>query len=63
VSDREPDVTHVCIYDIDHLRQVVDKIVAEAEGGVQAIAVDCEWQGRVPGEDGALVVTFRRDCH
>jgi uracil-DNA glycosylase family 4 len=62
VKDREPDVTHVCIYDLEHLRQVVDKIVAETEGGVQAIAVDCEWQGRVPGEPGAYLRTIQW-CH
>jgi uracil-DNA glycosylase family 4 len=57
VGRREEGLHHEAIYTADRLRQVVDEIVADREH--TAIAVDCEWHGKYPTDEGAYLRTVQ----
>ena len=61
-SDVDPALAHETIHDVDRLREVVDRIVADGAGIAQPIAVDCEWHGKHPGDPKAYLRTVQF-CH
>jgi uracil-DNA glycosylase family 4 len=52
-------VDHADIYTEDTLRRVVDDIIADTTPNANIIAVDCEWHGEHPVDDGAYLRTIQ----
>lgn len=58
IGAAETGLRHVCLYTEQHLAAVVDEIIAESTG-TDVIAIDCEWHGKMPTEDGAYLRTVQ----
>jgi uracil-DNA glycosylase family 4 len=55
----EKGIKHVNIYTADHLQAVIDEIKSRDELWSDVIAVDCEWHGERPQDDGAYLRTVQ----
>jgi len=52
-------VDHADIYTEDALRELVDDMLADPDRNANIIAVDCEWHGDYPTEEGAYLRTIQ----
>ena len=62
IEDREAvaeEVDHADIYTEDTLRETVDAMLADPDPNANIIAVDCEWHGDYPTEEGAYLRTIQ----
>jgi hypothetical protein len=57
-EDIETGLRHVCLYSERSLKKVVDEILDESTG-VDVIAVDAEWQGKLPGPKESYLRTVQ----
>lgn len=55
----EEEVDHADIYTEDALAEVVDDMLADPDPNANIIAIDCEWHGDYPTEDGAYLRTIQ----
>jgi uracil-DNA glycosylase family 4 len=53
------EVDHADIYTEEALRETVDAMLADTDLNANIIAVDCEWHGDYPTEDGAYLRTIQ----
>jgi uracil-DNA glycosylase family 4 len=62
IEDRETlaeEVDHADIYTEEVLRETVDAMLADPDPNANIIAVDCEWHGDYPTEEGAYLRTIQ----
>ena len=52
-------VDHAEIYTLDALRSVVDEMISDPDPNANIIAVDCEWHGDHPTDQGAYLRTVQ----
>lgn len=55
----EETVDHAEIYTEETLREMVDEMIADSTPNANIIAIDCEWHGEFPTEDGAYLRTIQ----
>lgn len=58
VSRVETDLDHRIVTNHEDLKEIVDQIIAESDGN-DVIAVDAEWHGNQPNEEGAYLRTIQ----
>ena len=58
IGAEETDLRHICLYNTRQLARIVDEIISESNG-VDVIAVDAEWHGKMPGEPGSYLRTIQ----
>lgn len=62
INDREQaeeEVDHADIYTEEALSELVDSMLADPDPNANIIAIDCEWHGDYPTEDGAYLRTIQ----
>ena len=59
VSLRETAVRHLAVYTAEHLRAIIDEILADPDPWRRVIAVDAEWHGEYPTAPGAYLRTIQ----
>lgn len=59
IGKKEKGLRHVNVYQLDHLRQIVDEIRSDPDPMRRVIAVDGEWEGDNPGDDNAYLRTIQ----
>lgn len=59
VGVREVNVKHVNVYKHAQLKRIVDEIRADPDPLRSIVAIDCEWEGKYPTDEGAYLRTVQ----
>jgi len=59
IGQRERFIKHVNVYKARHLKRIVDEIRNDPNPGRRIIAVDGEWEGEYPGNEGSYLRTVQ----